>query len=147
MSSPPCLEVAVDVSAKVSDLIGLCCFKYCTKSLQPPLRSCLLYISLLALSLSVEFGLTAGCRADGDISFYELCMADEEGDIEWDLPPLGRTGQLSRIGFRYVALIEQSPPPPPDSPTESNDTSSTTSLLQQDRRNFSTITVCVCVRT
>lgn len=73
------LVVCVIASAKIKDLIGFTCYKY---SIEHP------DISL------------------GSAQDYGLCIAEDDGDVDWAFPCLDANEPCSKFGFTCLGLIE-----------------------------------------
>ncbi|XP_028033489.1 stress-activated map kinase-interacting protein 1 [Bombyx mandarina] len=73
------LVVCVIASAKIKDLIGFTCYKY---SIEHP------EISL------------------GSVHEYGLCIAEDDGEVDWAFPCLDANEPCSKFGFTCLGLIE-----------------------------------------
>ncbi|CAB3257273.1 unnamed protein product [Arctia plantaginis] len=73
------LVVCVIASAKIKDLIGFTCYKY---SIEHP------DISL------------------GSVHDYGLCIAEDDGEVDWAFPCLDANEPCSKFGFTCLGLIE-----------------------------------------
>lgn len=96
------LEVNVINTAKVSDLIGLICYHYSNLNYSPVLQ----YVSLdtnFKLFLFLIFA--TYCRTD--VSKYALYVAEDNGEIDTDLPPRSPSENVSRFHFPFLALVER----------------------------------------
>ena len=78
------LDIAVCGHATVGDVVGLICWCYTSKLLLPSLQT--------------------------DVSKYELHIADDDGDVDWELLPLERAARISKFGFRCLALADSRTP-------------------------------------
>ncbi|CAG0895471.1 unnamed protein product, partial [Cyprideis torosa] len=76
------VDILVAEHAKVSDAVGLACWAY-TKQGRCP-------------KLNVH-----------DVNGYDLHIAEEDGEVDWELMPLDKTAKMSKYGFRYLALAER----------------------------------------
>ncbi|KAL1132028.1 hypothetical protein AAG570_011637 [Ranatra chinensis] len=77
------MRVAIISTAKVSDLIGLICWKC---SVEHP-----------------DIVLKDGVR------HYGLYIAEDDGEVDWDFPYLDSRESVSKFGFNYLALVELDP--------------------------------------
>uniref|UniRef100_A0A915AM87 Target of rapamycin complex 2 subunit MAPKAP1 n=4 Tax=Parascaris univalens TaxID=6257 RepID=A0A915AM87_PARUN len=77
------LRIRVQPQIRVSDLIGVCCYAYMRNSRTPPIS---------------------------DPSYYRLLMAEENGEVDRDLPPVDGHRCLSELGscWSTVALVHRS---------------------------------------
>lgn len=77
-------------NAKVSDFIGLICWHYTDDNLQPPLRF-------------------------DTVDHYKLLIAEDDGEIDYDIPSLDENEPITKYWFPTLALEEKevssSPPP------------------------------------
>lgn len=76
---PVKLQLCVDTNAKISDVVGLACFKYSAAKYEPEITR--------------------------PVSAYALYMAEESGDAEVDLPPFDPTDKLAKYGFTCLAMV------------------------------------------
>lgn len=76
-SSP--MSVVCLSSASVSDCIGYICWLYTSEQRQPPLP--------------------------GGVTDYSLCMAEDDGSVDWDFPPLDDRDSIGKFGFTLLALV------------------------------------------
>ncbi|XP_043240686.1 target of rapamycin complex 2 subunit MAPKAP1-like isoform X3 [Amphibalanus amphitrite] len=74
------MSVTVVASARVSELIGLICWQYTSEDREPPLRH------------SPEL--------------YSLHIAEDDGEVDWDFPPLDDRETVAKFGFSVLALVE-----------------------------------------
>nr|XP_054769405.1 target of rapamycin complex 2 subunit MAPKAP1-like [Lytechinus pictus] len=78
------LKVVVTNNAKVQDLIGLICWHYVNKGLQPELKE--------------------------NVESYCLMIAEEDGEVDMDFPALDSREVISKFGFNTLALVEKDAP-------------------------------------
>ncbi|XP_037079864.1 target of rapamycin complex 2 subunit MAPKAP1-like isoform X3 [Pollicipes pollicipes] len=74
------MSVTVVASARVSDVIGLICWQYTNEDREPPLR--------------------------GSPEMYSLHIAEDDGEVDWDFPPLDDRETVAKFGFNVLALVE-----------------------------------------
>ncbi|XP_787234.2 target of rapamycin complex 2 subunit MAPKAP1 [Strongylocentrotus purpuratus] len=78
------LKVVVTNNAKVQDLIGLICWHYVNKGLQPELKE--------------------------NLESYCLMISEEDGEVDTDFPALDSREAISKFGFNTLALVEKDAP-------------------------------------
>uniref|UniRef100_A0A146KUD3 Target of rapamycin complex 2 subunit MAPKAP1 n=1 Tax=Lygus hesperus TaxID=30085 RepID=A0A146KUD3_LYGHE len=75
------MEVTIVASAKVSDLIGLICWKCSTEFTDVSLKD--------------------------SVSNYSLYIAEDDGDVDWDFPCLDSREIINKFGFSYLAIVDR----------------------------------------
>jgi len=75
------MPVAVIVSARVQDLVGLVCWQYTNQGKEPKLRE--------------------------SIDYYSLHIAEDDGEVDSDFPCLDTREAISKFGFSMLALVEK----------------------------------------
>ncbi|XGW09846.1 hypothetical protein V3C99_011814 [Haemonchus contortus] len=76
----PQIQISVQPSTKVGDVIGYCLYRLYTDLDKMP---------------------------SGTVDDYQLLMADDSGEIESDLPPLERGRSIGELGFTVLALVSK----------------------------------------
>ncbi|CAF1332653.1 unnamed protein product, partial [Didymodactylos carnosus] len=79
-TQPP-LTIIVSSQATVEQVIGFICYRYCIEDRQPPLTQ-------------------------EDLKYYSLYLADDDGKIEEDFPPLTTTRLIGQYDFPRFVLVE-----------------------------------------
>ena len=74
-------EISSIATAKVSDVIGLICWKYTHENKQPPLMK--------------------------SPAHYGLNIAEDNGEVDWDFPSLDNKESVAKFGFDYYAFVEK----------------------------------------
>jgi hypothetical protein len=77
------MQLKVYKSARISDLIGLVCYKYKNEKREPALRY-------------------------NHVNGYQLKIADDTGEVETELSELESYNSVGKFGFSHLALIENS---------------------------------------
>ncbi|BES92991.1 Stress-activated map kinase-interacting protein [Nesidiocoris tenuis] len=75
------MEVSIVSSAKVSDLIGLICWKCSTEFSDVTLKD--------------------------DVDAYRLFIAEDDGDVDWDFPCLDSREVINKFGFSHLAVVDR----------------------------------------
>jgi len=83
------IPTVVQATAKVSDLIGLICHRYVQAQKTPPLTN-------------------------DTVEGYSLFIADDDGDVDDDFPPIDSGEPIAKFDFASLALVESEVPPPQD---------------------------------
>ncbi len=79
--SPP-IQLLVLSSAKVSDVIGLACWMFTNQSHRPVLPF-------------------------EDVDSYHLLFAEEDGEYDFDFPPLDKSETIAKFHFTSLALVPE----------------------------------------
>ena len=74
--------VVLIAGAKIHDLIGLTCYKYCTEKMKPELKRV-------------------------DVQGYGLHIAEDDGEVDYGFPPLDSNEPVSKFSFPTLALVEK----------------------------------------
>ena len=78
------IRVLCRLDNKVSDLVGLSCYKYTLQGREPSIQ--------------------------GPVENYSLFMCEEDGSVDWDFPALDSGEPLGKYGFTILAVVEQNKP-------------------------------------
>ena len=82
---PPKFSTSIVVlvaGAKIHDLIGLTCYRYCTENIKPELKRT-------------------------DVQGYGLYIAEDDGEVDYGIPPLDSNEPVSKFSFPTLALVEK----------------------------------------
>jgi len=71
-------------SAKVSEVIGLICWQYTMQDRQPPLSD--------------------------NLHLYSLYIAEDDGEVDYEFPPIDKREPISKFGFGRLALVVNDTP-------------------------------------
>ena len=74
--------VMLTAGAKIQDLIGLTCYRYCTEKIKPELKRI-------------------------DVQGYGLHIAEDDGEVDYGFPPLESSEPVSKFSFPTLALVEK----------------------------------------
>lgn len=77
------MQIKVYKFARISDLIGLVCYKYKSEKREPALKY-------------------------DNVNGYHLKIADDTGEVETELSELESFNLVGKFGFSHLALIENS---------------------------------------
>ncbi|KAB0379199.1 hypothetical protein FD755_006983 [Muntiacus reevesi] len=75
------MTVVTMASARVQDLIGLICWQYTSEGREPKLND--------------------------NVSAYCLHIAEDDGEVDTDFPPLDSNEPIHKFGFSTLALVEK----------------------------------------
>ena len=78
------IQIFCRLDSRVSDLVGLACYKYTVEGREP--------------------------RVLGLAENYSLFMCEEDGSVDWDFPALDSGEPLGKYGFNVLAVVESSKP-------------------------------------
>ncbi|XP_009069654.1 PREDICTED: target of rapamycin complex 2 subunit MAPKAP1 isoform X1 [Acanthisitta chloris] len=79
------MTVVTIANAKVHDLIGLICWQYTSEGREPKLND--------------------------NVNAYCLHIAEDDGEVDTDFPPLDSNEPIHKFGFSTLALVEKYPSP------------------------------------
>ena len=74
--------VVLTSGAKIQDLIGLTCWRYCLEKVKPELKRT-------------------------DVQGYSLYIAEDDGEVDYGFPPLESNEPVSKFSFPILALVEK----------------------------------------
>ena len=76
-----CVVILVS-GAKIQDLIGLTCFRYYSEKIKPDLKL-------------------------NNVQGYALHLSEDDGEVDYGLPPLDKSEPVSKFSFPTLALVEK----------------------------------------
>uniref|UniRef100_A0A0B7A0Q7 Target of rapamycin complex 2 subunit MAPKAP1 n=1 Tax=Arion vulgaris TaxID=1028688 RepID=A0A0B7A0Q7_9EUPU len=89
------MSIIVTANAKAQEVVGLVCWQYTQEGMKPDLQS------------------VAGQIDPNDfLNKFSLHMAEDDGEIDTDFPPIVPTDPVSKYGFTKFALVANAPVQP-----------------------------------
>lgn len=113
-SLPIPMAITVLSTACVQDVIGLVLYKYTLEGRLP--------------------------RAQQDVKFYSLYIAEEDGEVDMDFPTLDEKDLITKFGFQYLAVVEKHAPVKPQ-PSPAKQTGSIVVTVNVPGNGFSRVKV------
>lgn len=89
------MTILVTASAKAQEVVGLVCWHYTQEGRKPDLKT-----------------LIGPIDPNCDLSKFSLHMAEDDGEIDTDFPPIVPTDPVSKYGFTKFALVANAPVQP-----------------------------------
>lgn len=107
------MTVVTIANARVHDLIGLICWQYTSEGREPKLKwvwTDVLFLSryvLLSKTLTIGVVLRSAPVCSENVEAYCLHIAEDDGEVDTDFPPLDSNEPIHKFGFSTLALVEK----------------------------------------
>lgn len=101
------MTVVTIANARVHDLIGLICWQYTSEGREPKLK-------WAQTPFRIRFALIVGLTIfppslvySENVNAYCLHIAEDDGEVDTDFPPLDSNEPIHKFGFSTLALVEK----------------------------------------
>ncbi|CAJ1070986.1 target of rapamycin complex 2 subunit MAPKAP1 isoform X2 [Xyrichtys novacula] len=100
------MTVVTIANARVHDLIGLICWQFTSEGREPKLKSVHAQFNIIQIPCDSPCNRLLPPHSE-NVNAYCLHIAEDDGEVDTDFPPLDSNEPIHKFGFSTLALVEK----------------------------------------